>query len=45
MFSGLSDKRNKDLLEKNDVIDNILDEFDDLIEAIDKQNKKNTNLG
>ncbi|KAL5267528.1 hypothetical protein ACHWQZ_G004531 [Mnemiopsis leidyi] len=41
---GLSDKRKRDPLEKNDVIENILDEFDDLIEAIDKQNKKTTNL-
>ena len=45
LFSGLSDKRKKDHSEKNDVIENILDEFDDLIEAIDKQNKKNPNLG
>ena len=44
LFSGLSDKRKRDPLEKNDVIENILDEFDDLIEAIDKQNKKTTNL-
>lgn len=29
---------------RNDVIENILDEFDDLIEAIDKQNNKNVKL-
>lgn len=36
--SGLTDKRRNGVIETNDVIENILDEFDDLIAAIDKQN-------